>query len=217
MILSGGSIETFPRTNCSIPPLPGPGDIALFFKNAFSKKEEVARPCPSSTKVANLWYVEVRDLITSGNNTKATWQLATHNKQNRSLDQFRGRQYTTTVRQKIRTTNCYKTLRWWTDSFDSKVLHRLATSAAKVDGIRRPEVVISRIFSNLSFISSKEWMYHAAVVMKNDNIVLVGGQQRHDNHKRGEIVKSKDGNVVSLSGGLGIFSVFFTISDFALV
>ena len=60
-------------------------------------------------------------------------------------------------------------------------------------------------------------MYHAAVVMKNDDIILVGGQQRHDNHKRGEIVKSKDGNVVSLSRGLGIFSVFFTISDFALV
>ena len=78
-----------------------------------------------------------------------------------------------------------------------------------MDGIRRPEVVISLIFSNLSFISSKEWMYHAAVVMKNDNIVLVGGQQRHDNHKRGEIVKSKDGNVVSLSGGSCFFLPYF--------
>ena len=66
LILSGGSIETFPKANCSIPWQPG--DIALFFKNAFSKKEEAARPSPSSTKVANLWYVEVRDLITSGNN-----------------------------------------------------------------------------------------------------------------------------------------------------
>ena len=37
-------------------------------KNAFSKKEEMARPSPSSTKVANLWYAEVRDLITSRNN-----------------------------------------------------------------------------------------------------------------------------------------------------
>ena len=60
-------------------------------------------------------------------------------------------------------------------------------------------------FSNLSFISSKEWMYHAAVVMKNDNIILVGGQQRHDSHKRGEIVKSKEGNEVSLSGGSWFF------------
>ena len=51
-------------------------------------------------------------------------------------------------------------------------------------------------------------MYHAAVVMKNDNIVLVGGQQRHDNHKRGEIVKSKDGNVISLSGVL-VFLAYF--------
>ena len=38
-------------------------------------------------------------------------------------------------------------------------------------------------------------MYHAAVVMENDNIILVGGQQRHDSHKRGEIVKSEDGYV----------------------
>ena len=51
-------------------------------------------------------------------------------------------------------------------------------------------------------------MYHAAVVMENDNIILVGGQQRHDGHKRGEIVKSKDGNVVSLSGVL-VFSAYF--------
>ena len=80
-----------------------------------------------------------------------------------------------------------------------------------MDGIRRPEVVISLIFSNLSFISSKEWMYHAAVVMKNDNIVLVGGQQRHDSHMRGEIVKSKDGNVVSLSGGFCFFTVFLPV------
>ena len=86
-----------------------------------------------------------------------------------------------------------------------------------MDGIRHPEVVISPIFFNLSFISRKEWMYHAAVVMKNDNIILVGGQQRHDSHKRGEIVKSKDGNVVSLSGGSWFYAVFFTSSDFALV
>ena len=88
-------------------------------------------------------------------------------------------------------------------------MHRLATSATKVDGIRHPEVVISPIFSIFSFISSKEWMYHAAVVMENDNIILVGGQQRHDSHKRGEIVKSKDGNVVSLSGGSWFFCRIF--------
>ena len=80
-----------------------------------------------------------------------------------------------------------------------------------MDGICHPEVVISPIFSNFSFISSKEWMYHAAVLMKNDNIVLVGGQQRHDNHKRGEIVKSKDGNVVSLSGDFVFLPYFLPV------
>ena len=52
-------------------------------------------------------------------------------------------------------------------------------------------------------------MYHAAVVMKNDDIILVGGQQRHDSHMRGEIVKSKHGNVVSLSGGSCLFCRIF--------